>query len=72
METFANDTKYIMSKIGMPLEELAYQEHVSTGDLTETLALELFSKLPNDLVKKLYQIYKIDFEMFGYNPKPFL
>ena len=25
METFANDTKYIMSKIGMPLEELTYQ-----------------------------------------------
>ena len=56
----------------MPLEELTYQEHVSTGDPTETLALELFSKLPKDLVKQLYQIYKIDFEMFGYDPKPFL
>ena len=72
METFANDTKYIMSNIGMPLDELTYQEHVSTGDPTETLALELFSKLPKDLVKQLYQIYKIDFEMFGYDPKPFL
>ena len=32
---------------------------------------QLFSKLPKDLVEKLYELYKIDFEMFQYNPKPY-
>ena len=61
-----------MSKIGMKQINLSYHEHKSTGDSTTDLALELFAKLPKDLKKQLYELYKIDFEMFEYDVKPFL
>ena len=72
METFSRDTEHIMSKIGMKDDDLSYHEHKSTGDSTTDLALELFAKLPKNLKKQLYEVYKIDFEMFEYDAKPFL
>ena len=72
METFSRDTEHIMSKIGMKDDDLSYHEHKSTGDSTTDLALELFAKLPKNLKKQLYELYKIDFEMFEYDAKPFL
>ena len=70
IETFTNDTEYVMSKIGMNYNE--HHEHKSVGDSTTDLALELFAKLPKNLKRKLYELYKIDFEMFEYDVKPFL
>ena len=72
METFANDTKYVMSKIGMNDQDFEHHEHKSVGDSTRDLALELFAKLPKYLKKQLYELYKIDFEMFEYDATPFL
>ena len=72
METFTSDADYVMSKVGMKENNLSYQGHKSTGDSTTDLALKLFAKLPQDLKKQLYDLYKIDFEMFDYDAKPFL
>ena len=72
METFTADAEHVMSKIGMKQTNLSYHEHKSTGDSTTDLALELFAKLPKNLKKQLYELYKIDFEMFEYDVKPFL
>ena len=72
METFTSDADYVMSKVGMEENNLSYQGHKSIGDSTTELALDLFAKLPQDLKKQLYELYKIDFEMFEYDAKPFL
>ena len=40
----------------------------SSGGSTGELAREYFSQLKKDDVKKLYELYKIDFLMFGYSP----
>lgn len=72
METFANDTKYVMSKIGMNDQDFEHHEHKSVGDSTRDLALELFAKLPKKLKKQLYELYKVDFEMFEYDATPFM
>ena len=72
METLTNDTKYVMSKIGMNYKDFEHHEHKSDGDSTTDLALELFAKLPKYLKKQLYELYKIDFEMFEYDATPFL
>ena len=48
---------------------LEKKHHVSSGDSSEDMAKELFSKLPNKLVEQLYQLYKYDFEMFDYEYK---
>ena len=34
--------------------------------------VEAFKEVGPLLIKRLFQIYKIDFEMFGYNPQKYL
>jgi len=41
---------------------------VSSGGSTKELARKYFSEMDIDTVKRLYQLYKVDFEMFGYTP----
>ena len=43
--------------------------HVSSGGSTKELAKKYFSQLSLSTVKKLYNVYKVDFEMFGYSPQ---
>lgn len=71
METFTQDVEYTMTNVGMNKDNLGYHENISSEDSTEDLAIQLFLKLPKDLVEKLYELYKIDFEMFQYDPKPY-
>ena len=70
METFTNDSNYIMSKTGMKTS--IEQDHISSGGSTSDLAKVYFAELPNTLIEKLHQWYKIDFEMFNYDHKDFL
>ena len=74
METFTQDSNYIMEKIGMksPKIVVAEKEHVSSGNSSEEMAKNLFARLPNDLIEKLYDLYKLDFEMFDYEYKQYL
>ena len=70
METFTNDSNYIMAKTGMrPSIE---QAHISSGGSTSDLAKDYFANVPNQLIEKLQQLYKIDFEMFDYDIQDFL
>ena len=41
---------------------------MSSGGSTKDLARKYFSELDLATVKKLYKVYKVDFEMFGYTP----
>ena len=34
-----------------------------------SVCMNYFSQLSLDIVKKLYNVYKVDFEMFGYSPQ---
>lgn len=47
---------------------LCLETHVSSGGSTKELARKYFSEMDIDTVKRLYQLYKVDFEMFGYTP----
>ena len=74
MDTFNSDSKYIMEKIRMNTTKAHIDEihNVSSGESSEDLAKKLFANLSKKLVKKLYELYKIDFEMFDYDYKQFL
>ena len=41
---------------------------MSSGGSTRDLAKKYFSELDKTMVRKLYEFYKVDFEMFDYNP----
>ena len=47
---------------------LCLETHVSSGGSTKELARKYFSEMDIDTVKRLYQLYKVDFEMVGYTP----
>ena len=74
METFTKDSNYILENTGMNASKINVEEkvHVSSGDPTEKLAKDLFSKLPKELIEQLYELYKIDFEMFDYKYKDYI
>ena len=75
IETFNEDVKYIIIKNKLkyilPLAEtleLHKNEHgQSTNDEREQRSLKLFSELDKTHIQQLYEIYKMDFEMFRYN-----
>ena len=74
METFSQDSKLIVEKTGMfnSITVLQDKEHVSSGESTEEMTKILFTKLPNELIEKLYDLYKLDFQMFDYEYKQYL
>ena len=44
------------------------EEHVQTGRKIRNLTREYFSQLDKGTIEKLYNLYKVDFEMFNYTP----
>ena len=45
------------------------ESHVSSGGDTGELARRYFSQLSLDTMQRLYQLYQVDFNMFGYSPQ---
>ena len=45
------------------------ESHVSSGGNTGELARRYFSQLSLDTMQRLYQLYQVDFNMFGYSPQ---
>ena len=66
-ENFAEDQKFIGKLSSIDFKPIA--THVSSGGSTKELAKKYFSQLSLSTVKKLYNVYKVDFEMFGYSPQ---
>ena len=66
LENMQEDIHFIGQMAGVELESIS--TNPSSGGSTSELAREYFSQLDKDDVEKLYQLYKMDFEMFGYSP----
>ena len=66
LENIQEDLQFIGQMAGIEFEMI--QINPSSGGSTSELAREYFSQLKKDDVKKLYELYKIDFLMFGYSP----
>ncbi len=41
---------------------------VNSGYSSEDAFQKFFSQIPRDWIERLYHYYKLDFEMFGYDP----
>lgn len=46
--------------------------HESSGSSSEDLAKKYFAMVNQTKILQLYDIYKLDFEMFGYDLEPYL
>ena len=86
LETADEDQKYIshlanvtFPKIGNMASEFKdwqmiffYLEYnKSSGGSTANLSRKYFSEIDISTAKKLYELYKVDFEMFSYNPEEY-
>ena len=45
--------------------------HVSSGGSTKELTRQYFTEINITTARKLYELYKVDFEMFGYSPEEY-
>ena len=71
METFNEDRKFIGKLAGIDLASIRLpftETHLSRGGTSKDRSRKYFSELKLKTVKKLYKIYQVDFEMFGYSP----
>ena len=46
--------------------------HASSGGSTKELTEKYFTEININTARKLYRLYKVDFEMFGYSPEEYL
>lgn len=72
METLQDDVEYLVKKLNIN----KYQrqgffpvKHTKTDD---SKMERTFRPMPKDLVSKIYEIYRHDFEMFGYEKPPWV
>ena len=81
-ENFAEDQKFIgrLANIDFKpisskwilliwLHSIITETHTSSGGSTRKQAKDYFSQLSRDTVKRLYNLYKADFELFEYSPE---
>ena len=67
-ETFDEDVKYIMKKSN--LESLFSMKSIKKlHSKTNKMTQKYFSQLTKGPVNSLYNMYKMDFEIFGYDTK---
>ena len=67
LENLSQDLAYIGQLAGMEFENIEVK-NPSRGGSSSDLAIEYFREVKKEDVEKLYQLYKIDFQLFGYSP----
>jgi hypothetical protein len=71
-ETMAKDRIYLKSALGLKVRTLNTFAKVHMGKPTHSAALDMFRTLTRTQVQALYEMYKPDFELFGYEPDVYL
>lgn len=73
METFSEDVKYIIRKknLDLPLSNSNHSKNSARYD-TAKITAKYFSQLSKQQIKDLYKMYRMDFELFGYDIKDYL
>ena len=76
-ETIKEDVEYIAqeSKLNVNITSFPWtnkKNHLITDTSQEPLSIKYFRQIDRDSIHKLYNIYKIDFEMFGYSVQDYL
>ena len=67
--TMDEDFGYIKQMAGIKFKKV--NKNRSKGGSTSDLARKYFKQLDKKLVQQLFELYRADFEMFGYSPDTF-
>ena len=74
-ETMKEDVEYIINASNLNISPSSFpriNSHSSHNNGHKLLSLRYFQDIDTESIKKLYDIYKIDFEMFGYSIDQYL
>lgn len=71
-ETLNEDTQYVLNKIKAPKSLIAStqkdnKKNESKGKTSSDVTSEFIMQLDKDLFNSLIEIYRVDFEIFGYD-----
>ena len=69
-ETLTTDIEYIRSQVGLQIGGEDFPWTNKKGSVTE-VSQKYFQEIDRESIRKLYQIYQIDFEMFQYSSKEY-
>ena len=71
METFSRDSLYLKQKLNLDIDVEFVRKGGREGHTTVDRTVEAFKTVGAQLIRKLYSIYEIDFDMFGYSPQKY-
>ena len=74
-ETLKEDVEYIIHASNLNISPSSFpriNSHSTHSNGHKLLSLRYFQEIDEESVRKLYDIYKIDFEMFGYSVDDYL
>lgn len=67
METFERDLKFVLEKAGIYNETSLRKDNVAAnGQTSQEVTYSYLKLLPSELYKSLISVYKIDFDLMGY------
>ena len=77
LESVQEDLSEYLNDLGLKeyADKFPWSNPSNSGNFalkTSHRAVEFYSRLNRSTIEELYSIYKIDHEMFGYDPKYFL
>lgn len=70
LESLKEDLTFLGQLVGHTFHHR--EENASGGDTKDERARVYFSQLQRDVVLELYELFRVDFEMFGYDAKEYL
>ena len=71
-ETMKEDVEYIINASNLNIGPSSFPKVHSHGKDPKLLSLKYFRDIDAESMKKLYDVYKIDFEMFEYSIDEYL
>ena len=66
LEDYEEDEKFIIEKLDLDLPLGVHKNDASGKKSKSDKRNEFFSELSTELTQKIFNVYKLDFEMFGY------
>eukprot|EP00090_Calanus_glacialis_P007825 TRINITY_DN16257_c0_g1_i1.p1 TRINITY_DN16257_c0_g1~~TRINITY_DN16257_c0_g1_i1.p1 ORF type:complete len:166 (+),score=30.15 TRINITY_DN16257_c0_g1_i1:106-603(+) len=67
METFSRDSLYLKQKLGLDIEVSYVRKGGRDGHIDQDRTLNMFNTVDIATRKRLFEIYKYDFILFGYD-----
>ena len=61
----AEDSRYVLSRLGVPKEHRHLQPKHFFG--SSSRASQQFSQLTENEIRRLFEVYRLDFALFGYS-----